>query len=76
MWIKIIVLIFLSLTEVFGTPIYNKAAKLTLDDCWRIRDYVPYWKTSFAIAATILTIILLGAIIWFVLYCRSKRNRQ
>jgi riboflavin transporter FmnP len=75
MWIKILVLIFLSLTEVFGTPIYNKAAKLTLDDCWQIRDYVTYWKTSFAIAVTILTTILLGGIICFVLYCRSKRNR-
>ena len=76
MWIKNIVLNFLLLTEVFGTPIYNKGAKLTLDDCWQIWDYVTYWRTSFAIAATILTTILLGGIIWFVLYCRSKRNRQ
>ena len=75
MWPKILIFLLVTM-EVIGIPLYNKAAKLTLEACWQIQDNITYWKTVFAISTTILTAILLSGIVWLVLYCRSKRNTQ
>ena len=76
MWQKILIVLIVTMKVIGRTPLYNKAAVLTLEDCWQIQHNITYWQKVFAISITILAAILIGGIVWLVIYCRSKRNTQ
>ena len=79
MWIKIIVFILFSLTEVLGVPVnFNdgdrQKREITFQQCKKMQIEMIEWRRDFVIVTTILAAILLGAIIVLIIYCCSKRE--
>ena len=78
MWIKIIVLIFLSLREVLGTPVDSndgnrQKREITFEQCKKMQIEMIEWRRDFGIVTTIVIVIFLGAIT-LIIYCCSKRQ--
>ena len=66
MWIKIIVFILFSLTEVLGVPVnFNdgdrQKREITFQQCKKMQIEMIEWRRDFVIVTTILAAILLGA---------------
>ena len=85
MWIKIFVLIFLSLTKVLGTSVDSndgnrQKREITFEQCKKMQIEMFEWRRDFAIVTSIIIGILILVMIILILYCCSKReffrNRQ
>ena len=79
MWIKIFVLIFLSLTKVLGTSVDSndgnrQKREITFEQCKKMQIEMIEWRRDFAIVTSIIIGILILVMIILILYCCFKRE--
>ena len=83
MCLKIIVLIFVSLTEICGTPLdFNggldggvcQKREITFQQCKNLQIEMIEYREDFGIVKTILIAIFLLAMMVLIVYCCSKRE--
>ena len=79
MWIKIFVLIFLSLTKVLGTSVDSndgnrQKREITFEQCKKMQIEMIEWRRDFGIVTTIVIAILILPMIILIIYCCSKRE--